>query len=229
MSELLENDRELYQDVEKDYLGTVIFGPGLNPVPAAPQFFLPLIGKYLNGVFPSFTLSDWLSPLGVSRVDLLNQVQGGQFFGQALFSNATEVLNPSWSDSWYLDAITNLTTPGNRPYREPMLLIQGVADSATNFNITLAAFNSTCSKYPGDFQFMALPGVGHFPAIEASRSVWLQWIEDRFDKKPVTAKGCVNSELKSFLPLAQYQPFTKSFFQWSGSPNWTYEVPAGSF
>ncbi|KAK9429091.1 Alpha/Beta hydrolase protein [Lipomyces doorenjongii] len=216
VSEVLAKDDQQYCDVEKGHLGTLTFAPWINVIPEHPQFFLPLIGKFLSGVFPTFMLSDWLTPLG------------GQYFSEFLFSNATEVVNPDWDSSYYVDVFSKLGNPGNRPYKGPMLIIQGTADPGALYNITLATYDSTCKTYPGDLELMTVAGAGHFPAIDASRQVWLKWIEDRFEGGPVESKGCVKSALESFWPVEQYQEATRSYFQWSGAPSWFAQLPVGS-
>ncbi|KAK9233720.1 hypothetical protein V1525DRAFT_415605 [Lipomyces kononenkoae] len=89
----------------------------INVIPEHPQFFLPVIGKFLSGVFPTFMLSDWLTPLGISRTKLLTHVQGGQYFSEFLFSNATEAVNPDWDSSYYVDVFSKLGNPRNLPYK----------------------------------------------------------------------------------------------------------------
>ncbi|KAK9234367.1 secretory lipase [Lipomyces kononenkoae] len=224
ISEALAKEGHQYCDVEEGYLGTLTFSPGILFLPGP---FLPWVGKFLSGVFPTFKLSDWFTPLGVSRTKLFTQVQGGQYFSELLFSNATEVINPDWDSSYYADVFSKLANPGNRPYKGPMLIIQGTADPL--YNGTLATYDSTCKTYPGDLEHMKVPGAGHFPAIDASREVWLKWIEDRFEGRPVESKGCVKSALESFLPVEQYQEVTRSFFQWSGAPSWFAQLPVGSY
>lgn len=72
-------------------------------------------------MYPDFKLSDWFTPLGVDRIKLLKQIQGGQYVSELLLlANATEVLKPTWNESWYATAFSEYTNPGNRPYKAPM-------------------------------------------------------------------------------------------------------------
>ncbi|PNP38785.1 hypothetical protein TGAMA5MH_09008 [Trichoderma gamsii] len=43
-----------------------------DTIAGGPQVFLPWIAHYIGGVYPDFELSDWLSPLGNARLELLN-------------------------------------------------------------------------------------------------------------------------------------------------------------
>lgn len=234
VSEILaENSKEKFKDLEKDYLGSVLFAPGTNALESFPQVFCSWIGKDLHLMYPSFNLSDWLSPLGIARTKLITQIQAGQYASEVLFlANATEVLNPAWNESWYAAAFNDFSNPGNRPYKSPMVMFQGTADSGTEpYKNNLAVFESTCEKhYSGAFEFVTITGVGHFPSMDSSRQQWLQWIEDRFYRKPIDSKEkCPKSTLKSFLPIDSYQKFSTSFPQWAGKASEFYELVAGGF
>ncbi|KAH8894454.1 putative secretory lipase [Thozetella sp. PMI_491] len=226
-AEVLAQYPEKYQDVENGYLGNIVFAPGINVINAAPNIFLPWIGKYLDKVFPGFKLEDWLSPLGVARTSLLTAVQGGQFFSQVLFNNFSAVVNPQWNESWYASTFNKLSNPGNRPWKGPILLIQGTEDIAANYNTSLNTFRSTCEKYPGNFEFVTVPKTGHFPCMEATRQRWLDWIEARFEKTAIKQDGCVENVAESFLPIEQYSTKRQYFSQWSGAPQWFYQLPQG--
>ncbi|KAJ9603590.1 hypothetical protein H2200_011776 [Cladophialophora chaetospira] len=215
VSELLaENSLNMFQDLENGYLGSVIFAPGINTLYSAPEVIGAWVAKDLALMYLDFKLSDWLSPLGIDRTELLTQVQGGQFVNEVLFlANITEVLNPAWNDSWYAAAYTEYTNPGNRPYKAPMILFQGDEDQGTGPHmLALSTFESTCEKhYSGSFEFVTLAGVAHFPSMDSSRRLWLQWIEDRFNAKPVSSDQCTNTTLNSFLPTSSYQKYSTSF------------------
>ncbi|KAK4495503.1 hypothetical protein PRZ48_013835 [Zasmidium cellare] len=229
---LAENADNHFDDLECDYLGSIIFAPGINSLFAAPQVFAPWIGKDLHLLYPDFKLSDWLSPLGMDRTELLTQIQGGQFVSELLFlANATEIVNPAWNESWYASTYTQFTNPGNRPYKAPMILFQGTEDQGgRSFNNSLSAFESTCKNHhSGSFEFVSLPGVAHFPSMDSTRQQWLQWIEDRFNQKPVGSQSCIKSTIKSFLPADSYQEFSTSFPQWAGAANEYFELVAGGF
>jgi pimeloyl-ACP methyl ester carboxylesterase len=229
ISEVLSQHPQKFKDVQKDHLGTVVFSPGSNAIYQGPQLFLPWIGKYLSGIYPAFKLSHWLSPLGIARTKLLDQVQGGQFFSQVLFlANATQMLNPAWNESWYAQAVTKASNVGNGPYKGPMIIFDGTNDQGGQYPGNLALFRATCAKYRGALEFVTVPGAGHFPVIDASRGQWLDWIKDRFEGKALASKPCSESTLSSFLPVEQYQATTRSFFQWSGSPANFYQLPVGS-
>jgi hypothetical protein len=230
VSELLAaNTNNTLSDLEGDYLGSVIFAPGINSIYVGPPVFCVWIGKDLDLIYPDFKLSDWLSPLGIARTELLTQIQGGQYVSEImLLANATEILSPQWNSSWYAETYTKYANPGNRPYKPPMLLFKGTEDQG--YDVTVETFQSTCANHhSGSFEMITLPGVGHFPSMDSSRQQWLQWIEDRFNAKPIASQQCTNSTLESFLPSGNYQNFSTSFLQWAGAPNEYFDLVAGGF
>lgn len=233
VSEVLAEDKdERFQDLERGYLGSIIFAPGLDTLYQAPEAFGPWIGKDLHLMYPDFKLSDWLTPLGIDRINLQREIQGGQYVGELLFlANATEVLNPKWNESWYAEAYNRYTTPGNRPYKAPMILFQGTTDQGPETVVRARArFNETCKNHhSGSFEFVTLSNVAHFPSMDSSRSQWLRWIEDRFDKKPVSSQRCTESTISSFLPADSYQKVSTSYPQWAGQAGEFFELVAGGF
>jgi pimeloyl-ACP methyl ester carboxylesterase len=228
VSELLAQMPSEYKDLEQGHLGTVVFNPASGEIfKAATQLFIPWLSTYLSGVFPTFSLSDWLTPLGIARTQLLSQIKGGQYVSMALFANQSQsdIVNPAWNETWYQQAATVLANPGKQPFKGPMILFEGGDDTFDGLNRNTALFDATCPQYGDDFEFVVVANASHFPTMDAARQQWLKWIEDRFEGKK-TPKGCVKSELKSFLPAGRYQVQRKSFYEWSGTAEWFYQLPA---
>ncbi|PON24961.1 hypothetical protein TGAM01_v206042 [Trichoderma gamsii] len=233
VSEILaENSRKMFTDLEDGYLGSILFAPGIHTLFSAPQAQCAWIGKDLDLMYPDFELSDWLSPLGIARTELLTEIQGGQYVSEVLFlANVTEMLNPAWNESWYATTWDKYTSPGNRPYKAPMVMFVGTADSTTPYETRMSVFESTCEKHhSGPFEFVTVTGAQHFSSMDATRQQWLDWIEDRFNGKPLDSDAkCPKSTLDSFLPIESYQTVSTSFPQWAGEPGEFYELVAGGF
>jgi hypothetical protein len=98
------------------------------------------------------------------------------------------------------------------------------------YNLTASAFKSTCkNNFSGSFEFVTIPDTAHFPSMDSSRQQWLQWIEDRFSKKPVESEKCFQSTLEPFLPSDAYQQVSTSYPEWAWKPNRFFELVAGGF
>ena len=224
VSEVLAQDSKEFSDVYRGHLGSLMFAPAVDSVLTHETLFYPVLSRFMKGIFPTFKPSDWLTPLGIARAQLASVLQAAQFVIEVSIAEVPGILVDNPDSTYYGKAYSDLANPGNRPYKGPMLLIQGGADAVVDPAATKAAFTSTCHKYGGDFDYMTVPGAGHFPGMDATRHLWLSWIEDRFNRKPVSA-GCSASTLGSLLPPTRYHNFTDSFLQWSGASQWFYHLP----
>lgn len=225
LSELLARKHSGFEDVSKNHLGTVVAAPPTNQVEIS-EVFLPWIGKDLSKIFPDFKLEYWFTKSGLDRLKILNQVQGSQMLSTYLFKSL-KYYQPDWRTNFSIDRIAKLIAPSRLPFKGPMLLVQGEEDPGVPAEITLESFRATCKKYPGDLQYLSVPGAGHFPGLNAAKQNWLQWIEDRHEGRRLQRKGCYESEIESFLPTERYQKDGLSFALWAGKREWTYELPQG--
>ncbi|KAF5677673.1 secretory lipase [Fusarium denticulatum] len=167
VSELLVEKRGRFKDLVKGHLGTLLFASPTDAFSLPATSITAWVGKYLNHVYPEFKLSDWLTPLGIDRVTLFNQVEGSQSASSFLFTSEKEIVQPGWMNTWSVDALKQIVNP------------------AVHYNASLATSKATCEKYPGDLEFLGVPGVGHFPGMYATRSIWMEWIEERFKRRKV--------------------------------------------
>ncbi|KAK9351066.1 hypothetical protein V1523DRAFT_417856 [Lipomyces doorenjongii] len=224
VSEVLAQYRSEFLDVYSGHLGTLMFAPAVDSILTHEFLFYPLLSRFMKGIFPTFNPSDWLTPLGIARAQLVSDLQAAQFVVEYAVATVPGILVDNPDSTYYGPAYAALANPGNRPYKGPMLLIQGSADPVVSPNVTLDTFDSTCHKFGGNFEYMSVPGAGHFPGMDATRHLWLSWIEDRFNGHPVQI-GCQSSTVESLLPFNRYKNLTSSFLDWSGAPQWTYHLP----
>lgn len=227
LSEILARNHtdNQFEDVGKGYRGAVLAAPPTDALSFTSAGFLAWIAKDLNQIYQSFNLSDWFTPLAVSRIELLDQIEGSQMVTFAMFSPEEAVLQPGWHETWYAKAFEQLTNPGKRPFKGPILLVQGTEDQIVSYSSTKATMQETCKRYPGDLELLAVPQASHFAAINAAKQTLLRWIEDRFEHRPVDRHGCVESQLGSLLSLEYYQVRSNSFPLWAGESHWSYELP----
>lgn len=229
IAELLEAKAEAFADLVKGYRGTVAGSPMTNLFASPPWLILPWLSAYLQGVYPSFDPSEWLTPLGLARVELLRQIQGGTLVSKSLFLNEN-VYKPEWNETWYVNAYAGLANAGRKPFAGPLLVLQGTADTTIPYPLTNETVGATCALLEGsnqsrDLEFLVVNGTGHVPTLDATRSTWLQWIQDRFEGVPLQRSGCFRTEVESFRPLSNYQPVINSFIQWAGAADEWFEKP----
>ncbi|KAI9375017.1 putative secretory lipase [Aspergillus egyptiacus] len=224
LSEILARNDPSFADVTKGYRGAVFAAPPTDGLSFASPGFLAWIAKDLDKIYPLFKLSDWFTPLGIRRIELLNQIEGSQMVTFALFSPEEALVKPDWNETWSATAFAGLANPGKREFKGPVLLVHGTGDVVVPFNSTRMTVRETCEMRPGDLELLAVPEGSHFAAINAARGSWMRWIEERFERRPLERRGCVEEELESLWPVQHYQPLANSFLLWAGEPQWAYEV-----
>ena len=109
------------------------------------------IAQGLSTVLPDFELSEWITDAGISRLRLLEEIQGCGITGGQLFSaegGTIQILRDGWNltDSaiWY----NKVSSPGGKPFAGPMLVIQGTDDPNANEPVTTRSVQHTCGMYP---------------------------------------------------------------------------------
>ena len=214
-------------DLADGYLGSVAASPVTDAFSAQSNFIAPYVGSGLSSIFPSFELSNWLTPFGLARLSLMQKLNGSLATGFELLTTTEPVALPGYNDTWYATQFAALANPSRRLIQGPMLVIQGTRDVFVNYDVTVNSVNATCALFPqNQIQFQVVNGTGHVPTLDATRQVWMQWIEDRFNKKPLSIDHCgESSTLYSFLPLDQYQATGNSFVDWAGSEQYSYQIP----
>lgn len=183
----------------------------------------------------------WLTPLGAARASLVRDLEGSVGVAQRLLVDGEPnpgdaILRDGWNETtWLKDAYAGLANAGRRRFAGPLLVLQGTADVFIADDVTRATVDATCDMFAGeedegeqiDLEFVSVNGVGHTPVLDATRQLWLQWIEDRFSGGQDAAQGCKQSDFESFLPIERYQAVGTSFSQWAGAPEYSYQTILG--
>ncbi|KAI0597774.1 Alpha/Beta hydrolase protein [Biscogniauxia sp. FL1348] len=214
------------------YRGTIAGSPTTDLFSMTPAFVAPWVGMVLASVFPDFDVAAWLTPAGAARLALFRDVEGqvGAWQQLALGEDLQVVREGYEGASWHARAYAALSNAGRRPFRGPLLVLQGTADVYVPYDVTSATVRETCAYAAAggeDLEYVVVNGTGHVPTLDATRQLWLQWIEDRFEGRPVARSGCVRTDVQSFLPLEQYQATGTWFEQWAGSAEYSYQTILG--
>ena len=222
-AEALADDE--FRDLGKGYKGTIAASPTTDVFALEATLILPTLGNALASVFPAFRIEEWLTDLGVRRLELIREVQGGIMAVQHLFFGREGVVRQGWNETWYADAFGRLMNAGKKKYKGPLLVVQGDEDFYVPIEDTARAVKETWERFPeSDLEFYVAKGVGHTPVLHATRLYWLRWIEERFDGRPVVKKGGVRTDVSCFLPTAWYQKYKYAFPLWTWLPEYQYET-----
>ncbi|KAI2617102.1 putative secretory lipase [Hypoxylon sp. NC1633] len=222
-----EGDTE-FKGLTRGYLGTIAGSPSTDVFSGVPGLILPWVGMILDGIFPDFELSKWLTSLGIARTRLLKEIEGGIGVSMQLFLSGDAVVRDDYNTSWHADAYAKLANAGRKPFKGPLLVLQGTQDQYVSYDGISATVQGTCNANPdGDVEYLVVNGTGHVPTLDATRQVWLKWIEDRFEGRALEKIGCTRTDIESFLPLERYQSVGNSFPQFAGLAEYSYQVPLG--
>lgn len=211
------------------YLGSVALAPvtsfleiseGRDLEDFYSRFFWPGISQAAATIFPGFDAGTFLTPAGLARVQLYQDVHGCAY-AQPLFFNVAGLLRADWRSNFYIQAFQNLTRNGGKPIAGPLLVIQGEADEIVFLPITNKWINRTRelisnNRASSQLEYVTFPGVKHDGINYVSQRIWLDWIVDKFESAntntPYGSKACVEknedgyrfSEQKSARPLRFY-------------------------
>lgn len=222
-AEALASDAD-FADLTKGYRGTIAASPRADTWNSPETFITPTVGVMLGSIFPAFKIEEWLTELGVQRLELAKEVQGGIAAVQQLFFGIDGLVKKGWDATWYKGAFARLMDPGAKQFKGPMLVLQGDSDVYVPLNVTEKVVAETLKKSPdGDLELYVARGVGHTPILHATKLYWLKWIDDRIDGRALARKGGVRTDVNSWLPAEWYQKSKYAFPLWTWLPEYQYE------
>ncbi|KAJ4415199.1 hypothetical protein N0V82_007500 [Gnomoniopsis sp. IMI 355080] len=193
------------------YLGTISGSPASNYSSVIDYFGLEIVQAALiawsaQSIFPEFELSEVLTPLGMSRLALLAEVNGCQMTrGTLLGVDIDELILDDWAENFYIRQFLELTGAGGKPVAGPMIVIQSTTDPLIPEVTVTQTVNETCMRHPESLiDYLVVNGTAHVPTLSATQKHWLGWISDRFAGVPVE-DGCRGIVLQPYLPTEHYQ------------------------
>jgi alpha-beta hydrolase superfamily lysophospholipase len=172
---------------DSNYLGAVaIFG-----VAEAQDLFkrqaqgpddrvLAYLAYGIKTVFPEFRVEDILTDKAILQYQRASQTCGA---ASELRLAANEMLKPGWENNHYVKQFLTRNTPGQKPARDPLLLISGEADPAVPSLFTSKVVARFC-KQKTRVLFVTYPGLNASAVLGNSVSEQLSWIRARFAALP---------------------------------------------
>ena len=203
------------------YLGVVAASPLTNAydfvrrLGQASAFVPVLVANGLRDLVPGFDVGTVLTPAGVGRYDLVAQIGGCESVYREALADEGLVVD-GWWDSPHATELFNSTANGGRALGEPMLVLQGTADTTVPIEMTDSAVNATCAAYPDSrLEYVTYPGVDHVPTMFASQGTWVDWIADRFAGVPVKSRCREAVRVATARPVEEYQPELNWFLEFA--------------
>lgn len=100
--------------------------------------------------------------------------------------------------------VQELTLPATNRSRQPMLVVQGLADVSVIPSTVETTYAEACAG-GSEVHLRLYPGLDHVPVIPASAPYFLRWIEDRF--RGINTSGeCSNTTVTPFDATYMYAP-----------------------
>lgn len=95
----------------------------------------------------------------------------------------TEILQSGWDKNKYIKQFLARNRPGTQPTYGPLLLVGGGDDILFTESAGAKVFQRLCVA-GGQIQRKVYPGLGHDPVVYGSLRDQVDWINDRFAKRP---------------------------------------------
>ncbi|KAL8829482.1 MAG: hypothetical protein Q9191_001989 [Dirinaria sp. TL-2023a] len=196
------------------YLGTVALHPAnrLLDLPrdsALIPYLLILLAPSLKARYPDFDPAEIFTAAGIRNVEILARQKGCT---TTLFQlpDINQTLKPNWRDHPVIQEYQACAATSRRPFRGPLLVIQGQEDPIIDAETIRWTVEETAGMFPDQsIEFHMLPGVTHAPLMYAGSQIYMEWIGKRFEGREVEAG------LKSF----RAQP-VRSGRAMQGESNW---------
>ncbi|KAL9582992.1 MAG: hypothetical protein Q9212_002973 [Teloschistes hypoglaucus] len=170
------------------FLGAVAVSP-ITTLPQQPEPFRSALATAicpgLASVFHQFNPEDVLTEDGQRCLRIMTESATGIASSIAILFGA-KLVKEDWAQKNYVERYLAMIFNGAKAFDGPLLVIHGEADETLNIDATNEAVARTVELFPSSsLEYIALPDVTHAPALQASQSIWMDWIADRFAGKEI--------------------------------------------
>lgn len=206
---------KLVQEPLAGYLGTVPIAPVTRLLDyPVDEPIMPLVVLFLvPNLSENFGLNpeDILTTEGLRALETLKDLKGCMTIAIQLIG--AQLIKEGWQNHTAVQAWQNTYANGRKPFRGPMLIVEGDGDPAVQSYALEAAIMDTIQQYPdSQLQYHVLPGVTHAPALYAGLRVYMDWVAARFQGIPAQP-GYRQSKSTPIRPGAGQQTETNWFIQ----------------
>ncbi|KAM0546270.1 hypothetical protein ACHAPJ_010953 [Fusarium lateritium] len=217
-----------FKDLLKGYVGTISIAPAAKPLSTPRSFSSYSTSLSLSSIFPDFSPSQWSRPLGVARLEVVAQLKGSVSVGQKLFFTEPQntLEKPNWyNSSYHASVFERLASVGKKALVGPLLVIQGSEDAFVAASTTNQTIKETDEMYPDSaLSYLYVNNFGHTPIISGVESLWMAWLEERFQSKN-QRQGLERRYVNGWLGDNKHFNGSNGYLQWSGAPEYMYQNP----
>ncbi|KAL8637323.1 MAG: hypothetical protein Q9228_005395 [Teloschistes exilis] len=195
------------------YLGAVAVSPFttlLNQPEPFRSILATAICPGLVSVFRQFKPEDVLTEDGQRCLRMVAESAAGTASSIAILLEV-KLLKEDWAQNDYIVRYLDMISNGAKAFDGPLLVIHGEADESLTIDGTNEAVARTMEVCPSSsLEYITLPDVTHAPALQASQSIWMDWIANRFARSEVKS-GFQRTTVVRPRPAQSYQ-VTQSWY-----------------
>ncbi|KAL7917230.1 Alpha/Beta hydrolase protein [Trichoderma austrokoningii] len=183
----------------------------------------------VTAVYPAYNYSGLTAASYDVWKNGVEKVQGclatDTYVQSALLQNGNltidELARLDWPEDPIVQEFTNRTDIGGKRFAGPLLVLVGEIDSTIPLEKIVEVVDETCKLMDSshgneELDFMSFGQMNHFPLIQASQHVWMDWIKDRLSSGWKTYENSARPKCKKTL-VPGFR--TNSTVQ-SITPNW---------
>jgi len=178
---------------DPDYLGAVSISGAvrledllshLGDTPGV-GFYLAFMAYGIHARFPSFAVTDMLTPLAMQRFAAASR-DGCWYHGYALYADLTSsaMLKPGWNRNVWVRRFFKESEVGESPVAGPLLVLTGESDATVPLESVRQTVARACKVGSPQLTFRSYPGLDHDPTMGQTVRDQVAWIHERFSGLP---------------------------------------------
>jgi len=178
---------------DPDYLGAVSVAGAAHPEDLLTHlgdtpgvgFYLAFMAYGIHARFPSFAVTDMLTPLAMQRYAAASR-DGCWYHGYALYADltSTAILKAGWNRNPWARRFFQENELGETPVTGPLLVIAGEADATVPIEGVRQTVAHACKAGSPLLSFHSYPGFDHDPTMLETVRDQIGWIGERFAGTP---------------------------------------------
>ena len=191
----------------------------------------PKLVAAVTAAFPAYNYSGFTAISSDRWHNVVKPLQGCLPMDFRVFQDvpADQLAKTSWHKDATVQRYARMTEIGGKKFKGPMLVLASNTDLVVSLDTIESAVDDTC-KLIGDerlkesMEMVTYKGVNHFPLIQASQGLWLDWVKTRFGSGAEPKNGCTRKSVDGLRTEFTFPSITPNFLEVWAPPEdfWKY-------
>ena len=191
------------------FLGAISISPGVSIVLDHAEPLLSVLGVAISpalaAVYSDIDMDDILTESGLESLRQSQMHSLGIASSSALLMGREDLLKPNWTSNKYVQDYEFRSSIDNKSIAVPFLVFHGNEDKRLPVDKTTSAVRKLAKLCPSaSIEYVTLPYTSHVSSLQASQTVWMDWIAERFAGKEA-GHGFRQRQLHPARPGSAYQ------------------------